>query len=361
MRILAVVVFLLIQLSLNGQNFKSGYVVTREQDTLYGQLEDALDVDLTDSVKFREADKNMLITLKPSAISAFAFDSGRTFRSVNPRNHERVFAKQVESGTIDVLIWQKKNDPHPDMFLVNRKREETVQLTRPKKRRITTEDGKEYTHEDKNYLGSLKYIKGDSTDLKRPRFTEKKIRKDLREFNREHREEYPVSSYIEKRSREYIILGGTAVNVVPFADNTTLRAGVIQTRTRDERTRTFSYLSGIFYVYREKTREVPDFANWNGEMDFRRQIMTFIPVGVRLQTGGENFRPYVYGGLGVAVAKNDSHVVEGSEITGISTQYGYGPNLVVGAGIRLNTGPGSMLVEVAPSVEGIFLNLGYSF
>lgn len=361
MKNLFLAVLLLLPVALDAQTFKPGYVVTNEKDTLYGQLSAELDQELAYGVDFIQRGEDTANSLTPTDLVGFGFESGRTFRKVEPRNHQEVFAKQVETGQINVLIWEKKKERHPDMFLNNKETGETVQLTRPKKRRITTESGKEYSQEDKQYLALLNYIKGGDADDHRPRYNERKIRKDIRTFNEDNREEYPVSSYREKRSREYIIFGGTAVDGIPFSENMRFRAGLIQTRTRDERTRTFSYLSGIFYTYRNRKAEIPDNRNWNGRIENRIQRLSLIPVGARLQTKGERFKPYVYGGLGVGIAKNEEHVIENSEITGNNIQYGFSPILVVGAGVRVKTGKNFIVAEVNPALEGIFMNLGYSF
>lgn len=361
MRLYAAACFLLLQTSLNAQEFRTGYVVTHEKDTLYGELKDGLDVDLSSGVIFKAYNEEKEALLTPSDIRLFVFESGRTFRGVIPKNEDPLFAKQVESGTIDVLLLPKKGAGPPDMILINRRTKEKVHLRRPEKQRITSQEGKEYSREDKNYLEFLEYVKGNDEGLHGLRYSEKPIRKNLAAFNMKRSDTYPVSSYTEERSREYIVLGGAAIEGIASAESTRIKAGIMQTRTRGERTRIFSYFSGLFYTYQHQEREVPDLQNWNGSMEFRRQILNLIPVGVRLQTRNQTIRPYIYAGIGLAVAKNDEYLVEGSVITGTNQNYAIGPGLAGGAGVRIKTGRDYILAEVTPSFLGTFLSVGYSF
>lgn len=361
-----VFLLLLVQNRIFAQQFEPGYILTTEKDTLPGFVLEQIDNELVHEMKFRKDPQSEIQTFTPSEISGFGFGYGRDFRSFRFSSDETVkdnvvFAKEVETGKIDVLVWRRNKNRKPDIFLVNRESRDIVHLTRPKKEFMVTEEGKHFSKEDRNYLRLMGDIKGEGFAQREIRYNEKKIRRDIYAYNQEFGDDFYVFSHTEKRKKEYIFVGGTAVDHL-FNERPRLRVAVIQSRTFVERTNTLSYISGIFYTYREKKEMKPHASRaWDGLSDYKRQWVSLIPVGVMLQTRPGKIRPYVYGGLGLAVAKLEYHIVENASIVGRETSYTYGPTLATGAGARFRMGSTYIVAEIAPTIEGIFFNLGYSF
>lgn len=369
MRIISVAVFLLllVQNQSYAQQFQPGYILSAEKDTIQGFILEQIDSKLVDKMEFRRNMESKIQTFTASEIKGFGFNYGRVFHSfkftdIASKKDRVVFVKEVETGKIDVLIWRLGKNRKPDMFLVNNTTNDTVHLTRPRKKLMKTNDGKQYSQEDKNYLRLLNDIKGEGFTQKEIRYNENKIRRDILKYNREFEDQYEALSYKEKKEREYIILGGAAVDYYSFQDRPRIRAAVIQSRTAVERTNTLSYISGIFYSYREiENVQIPPYKLWEGQVNFRRQLLSFIPIGLMLQTRPASIRGYAYAGGGLAVVKLDDHIVKNVAIQGRDTKYAFGPTLVAGAGVKFRLGSNYLVTEIAPASSGLYLNLGYSF
>lgn len=363
----SVFLLLIVQNQICAQEFEPGYIITTENDTIHGLVLEQIDNELVDEMEFRRSRDSETLIFTPKEIKGFGFSNGRTFRSLKFTDLESkkdrvVFAKEVETGKIDVLIWRVGKNRKPDMFVVNNSTNDTVHLTRPKKKIIKTDDGKRFSQEDRDYLRLLSDIKGKEFKQEEIRYHENKIRKDISSYNEQFGEGYEAFSYKEKKVREYMIIGGTAVNYYSFQERPRIRAAVIQSRTAAERTNTLSYISGIFYSYREiKEMEMPSYYFYRGYHNFRRQVLSVIPIGLMFQTRPAVFRPYVYVGGGLAVAKFDDYLIEYEAIQGTETAYSFGPTLTAGAGLKVRIGANYLVTEIAPASSGLYLNFGYSF
>ncbi|MHA6279527.1 hypothetical protein ACXYMT_05035 [Salinimicrobium sp. CAU 1759] len=368
MRIISLFIFLLL-LSINeifAQDFEPGYIVTLDKDTVQGLVKEGIDGDLVYEMEFRSSSDSEIQKFSPQEISGFGFNYDRTFRSfrfndIASEKEKVVFAKEVETGQIDVLIWRKGKNRKPDMFLVNQASNDTVHLTRPRKK-MTTVDGKQFSQEDRNYLRLMNDIKGEEFQQKEIRYTEDKIRKDISSYNQQFSDAHDAYSYKEKKSREYSFLGGIAVNGPSMKEQLRIRAAVIQNRTAVERTNTLSYISGIFYTYREKKEvSIPTQYFYKGHINFRRQVLSFIPIGIMFQGSPAAIRPYVYAGGGVGVGKLDDYFIEFEAIQGTDTEYVFAPTLTAGAGVKIRVGSNYMVAEISPGSSGLYLNAGFTF
>ena len=94
-----------------------------------------------------------------------------------------------------------------------------------------------------------------------------------------------------------------------------------------------------------------------------QQVLTFIPIGLKLQSDSKSFRPYAYCGLGIAALFNTDHVIRNSLDAGSRTVLLMSLSLNAGVGIAGRIGSQYLLFEVTPTLNGagIFTNLGYSF
>ncbi|WP_324721590.1 hypothetical protein [Salinimicrobium sp. HB62] len=361
-----VLLFLISLQQIHAQEFEPGYIITFDNDTVQGMIKEQVDNDLVHEIEFRSSSDSESKEFNPRDISGFGFDYGRTFRTfkftdIVSEQEKVIFAKEVEKGKIDVLIWRKGKNRKPDMFLINRATHDTVHLTRPKKK-MTTVDGRDFSQEDRDYLRLLGDVKGEEFEQKKIRYTEDKIRKDISLHNQEFSDAYETRSYKEKKEREYILLGGTAVSGPSFQEQSRIRAAVIQTRTAVERTNTFSYISGVFYTYREKKEvSIPTQYFYKGHLNYKRQVLSFIPIGLMFQSSPGTIRPYIYAGGGVGVGKLDDYFIEFEAIQGTDTEYVVAPTLVAGAGLKIRVGSNYLVTEISPGSSGVYLSAGFSF
>ncbi|WP_372919979.1 hypothetical protein [Salegentibacter sp.] len=358
------------------EEFKSGYLVDLESDTLRGFIKEDTDARLAKSLTFKTSLQDSgSKEYTPKELKAFGFDYGRNFKRQRSNLKDSpgfVFTKRLLKGKTDLYVWRKKGQSKPDMFITNNEIDKTVHLVNPSKRKLTAEDGKKFSGKDRKYLGLLNSIKTEQQvqDRKDIRFSEKRIYEDLLDYNRQFSENHPVSEYEEKQVNRYEILVGMPLENAAGA--TQFRVSILRDKQRIERSRNWSYLRGISYRHwGNEDRELPDFKN--GTANYRWQTLSLIPIGVKYQSAKGVIRPYAYAGLGAGLLLMTDYVIENYENTGNDKVFGFGPTANIGAGLKIKLGDGYLLTEITPTIDGVFFNgvtppmeafffnLGYSF
>lgn len=150
------------------ENFQSGFVITNEKDTIYGQILNRIDAKLALEISFiDDIPESKVLKYTVSDLIGFAFDNGRTFERVYIENAtdslSSVFAKKILTGRIDMLIWRHSKGPN-DIFLRNNNDGKFVHITKPTDK-IISKDGNEYKQKDLKFVGLINYVTNNKIGL----------------------------------------------------------------------------------------------------------------------------------------------------------------------------------------------------
>lgn len=348
------------------QEYHSGYIIKQNKDTIYGLIKEGTDEELSLQVEFKEHNDLEKQVFSPGDLRGFRFDNGRTFRQMEnrrktPDQNKYVFAKNIVEGEIDMLVWRQKDFKNPDIFLVNNATGETVHLTGPVKKYFLGEKGKTYSKQDKNYLGLLNYITGKWDDNQEFRYSEKKIRRYIQNYNETYSKGNPGELYVEEVKYDYDMMVGLPVLNWYGNEEIMWRAAVLRNKTYVEKRKHVSYIRGIFYrQWSNPDKEIEE-DHRNGTANYRWQLLNAVPWGIKYQRSAGWIKPYAYLGVGLGIVMMTNYEIVEYENTGSTTDFLFFPTLNVGTGVKFKAGANSILAELTPSLDGVFLNLGYSF
>lgn len=358
MRSITLLLVLAILLSVNvsaQKNFKPGYIVTLQKDTVQGFILEGTDVELGLKMQFKkeQADSDAQ-TYTAGELLGFGFNYGRAFEQkliVNSKENTRdsvyVFAKNIVKGKINVWVWRKEKKDVPALFLLNNESHQAVHLTQSPGKEIKRKDGRTYMGEDMRYVGLLNHIKGDTINNADDnghyiRYEENTISKDIAAYNKKFEKTYPVSKYKEPFKRSYDI----TLLALPTSNHPLFRLGVYQNKNFYEKSKNVSFIKGITLRY-------------NNSTDF----LSIIPIGIKIHAASKAVIPYFYIGLGVAAIRiREHHVNAAHEHLYYKYRYTGFPTINGGAGIKIKVGSKFILFEVTPAFgAGILPNIGFSF
>lgn len=365
--------FLLIILTcqyLNAQSdYKAGYIITTNKDTINGFILNKIDSELANKINFKKNSSEITTTeYTTSELLGFGFGSGRLFKRmrINSKNLTTqdttfVFAKRIVEGKIDLYVWRHKKHNSKDLFIVNNQSERQAHLTKPKKTEIKS-DGKTYSKKDNKYKNYLFYIKNDknieSKTYNKLRYGEKSISKNITLFNSSFKDKYPIMKYKEPFKYNYDVLAGIPFNL--NSDELHFRVGVYRNKTFVEKSNKFSYLSGIIYHHWNEDK-IEDYQSKNATVNYRWQMLNIIPVGIKFQANSKRIIPYYYIGVGLAVLMMTDYIIEDYENVGSQKEFVFLPTINIGVGVKIKVNSNFILAEITPTMNGIFFNVGYSF
>lgn len=349
------------------EGYQPGYIVNFNNDTIIGFIEGKVDSKLSAEVNFK-GKKELESGRKYTAnnILGFGFDNGRDFQSmqlqdVKNLDENHVFAKKIIEGKIDLFLWRTENESKPNFFLTNNETGETVLLRAPVKKNLKNESGREYNYIDKNYLNYLQNIKneGEISSKDEIRYSEKRIKNDVFEFNRRYESEYPVSSYQEKIEYSHDVIVGVPLYL--SSDGMAFRVAVYRNKKRTEKSSSFSIIRGISYQHWSNKDKIIDENFDTGTSNYRWHSLSIIPIGIKYQGNDRILQPYAYVGVGLGVLALTDYVIENFENKGSKTTFSPFPTINLGAGVRIKVGSKFILLEITPSVNAAFINAGISF
>lgn len=349
--------------------YNSGFIITVQEDTIDGYILNNIDSEMAYKINFKEDSLNSRSeTYTTSDLLGFSFDNGRTFDrfSINEsdgfsKDSLYVFAKSVLKGKIDYWVWrhpQKKSD----IFLVNNSTNKTVHLTKPQKDIKSGKDGHTYIKKDLKHMGLLIYIKSDSVNFKssnkKIKYSEKILQEDIYKYNNKFKKNYPISKYTEKVEYNYDLMIGIPIRFQH--DGVFYRAGIYTNKIYVEKSKNKSFISGITYFHWIDNKEW-DYSFELGMLNYKWQLLSIIPIGVKFQGNAKYIRTYGYVGVGLAILMHSDYKIVDFENTGSKTHFFLFPTINAGAGVKIKVGSKYILAELTPSVTGIFINLGFSF
>jgi hypothetical protein len=364
--LISLVCFLIVFTATFGQEqFKNGYIITNEKDTLHGQILSEIDSKLAFKISFRdEASGSEVTSYLVSDLVGFGFNNGRTFERITLRKPESdttsVFVKKVLTGKIDLWIWRNSND-EPDILLKNNSNQKFVHLTKVDDR-PTTEDGKKYTQPNYKFIGLLKHVTDNElkpTSRKKDlKYSERNITGQILSINQKYEEQIPTRSYKEELAFSYDISIGIPFQLDP--KSTELKVGVIRRKTRVEKNTNVSTIRGITY-YGWHEHGGYDNSIENGTSNHRWQLINILPLGLHFQGKHKTIKPYAYTGFGLAILALSDYQIVDSKNTGSKTSFLPYPTVYIGAGLKIKVGSNYLLAEVTPSIWNSTISLGLGF
>ena len=352
--------------------YKPGYIINLEKDTVKGYLLDNIDSKLAFSTKFKAITLNSSgYTVTPSDILGFGFHNGRTFVRMDLKDStkysgavSKVFVKKIIEGKIDAYIWRHRNVNEPDIFLINNFQGKSVHLTPSTKKILQDSLGNTYLSDTKLHIGLLKYVKLDSQGLYYNqnyfRYTYKNIKKDILEYNISHKEIYPVNTYSEEINIEHSITIGT--HVLPaLHDYFNIRIAYQRIKTNTEKSKKISFLKGIVFNYYRSINPDVDLTYYNSNLVYKLQLLNIIPLGIYCQGKSEKIKPYGYLGGGFVIGMDTAHKVNKYQYVGLVRDVIASPSFIAGLGMKIKAGNNFIILESSPILFGIYLQAGYSF
>jgi hypothetical protein len=120
-----------------------------------------------------------------------------------------------------------------------------------------------------------------------------------------------------------------------------------------------SYVRGISYRYWEANR--PDQNINAGLLNYRQQFISLLPLGFNLHGDGGRIEPFINVAMGAVILVEDFYDIENSVVQERKTGVVIFPTINLGVGAKLKVGSNSILTEVVPTPNGVYLNVGYSF
>jgi opacity protein-like surface antigen len=143
------------------QKFLPGFIITRENDTIYGGIANQQDLISVKKCTFKNSQGEVTV-FQPSDIFGYKFNDGRYYISKKLENgnlEESVFLEYLVKGVID-LYYYPSNEGDKYYIL---KDNNLVELANNKKSYKV--NGNNYTKYDKKYIGVLKYLFKDTPEI----------------------------------------------------------------------------------------------------------------------------------------------------------------------------------------------------
>jgi len=357
------VILLTVQNTLKAQiELLPGFIITKENDTINGYLLNEVDSKLNKRIEFFSNTTDTIPdTYTASEIKSFFYSNGRAFISLQ-RKKDSIpeFAKRVTTGKINMFVGHEKVFGKINVYLIRSDTNLNVKLSPPQKKTFS-EGGKTYNRKDKNYIGLLSYITGNTQvnrELNSTGYSEKEIKKYISSYNSEFEESFPSSVYVNNKKASYTLTAGLPFNIK--SEITHFRISAYRDVTYIEKSRNVSFRMGMSYRYWRSDEEVK-IDHQNFDVSYRQQFLSIIPIGVNFHGNPRKIIPYGYVGLGLGILFNSYYEIRQSEITGkVNTVY-YFAAFNFGSGIKIAVNSGYLIVEITPSVNGIFFNFGYAF
>ncbi len=343
-------------------SLKPGFIITHEKDTIKGFLMDEVDSDLSERVKYFKGSTGTEPTIyAPSEILGFGFNSGRIFESITIQNDStEIFAKRIIEGKINMFTRRFVKSNKIGIHLYRSDTNIKIDLKEPVKTTVK-KNGKTYTYKDNMYLGQLALLTNDDVEdlkLSKLKYGKKGIQKHIVKCNESFENDYPAKVYTEAQNLTYDLNVGYFLNSEPY--EFVFRLSIYRDKTNPEKSVKTSRRMGFSYVH-YRGNERLDGSLEEGSTDFSAHSLSIIPVGFRFQGKPRKIMPYGYFGIGLFFVLSSRKIISNYEITGTKYKFGGLPTVNLGIGIKAKVKSNYILAEITPNIEGIFINLGYSF
>lgn len=352
---IAILIFLIFSISnIEAQNnFKSGFIVNTENDTILGFINDKVDSQLSDNIEFKKGKSDKVVVLTPNDIIFFQFESGRKFEKIYRKiDSSNIFGKKHIQGKIDLFIVRTSKGDKSEFYLRNNEIDKSVYLMPPNKRNVT-KNGKEYvTKSNSTFNAKLKAIKEETSSYKPIKYKPKLIIKSVIDYNKKNNGNYLYELFEESIVTSFDVSVGTVIASRESISNL-FRINVSRNVMNRDKNRRFSFYQNVNYT--QFNDEYGIYGEPMTSYEEMYYVLRLIPVGFKFQTDTENVIPYAFASAGLAMFYVNDELDEGD-------RFGISPTLNGGVGLKVKIGANYIFSEVtAHLLEGLILNLGYSF
>jgi hypothetical protein len=134
------------------QDYRSGYVVTNNADTIHGLISYKGNKANSSQCKFKKNKKTKPVIYTPNDIRMYRFDNGKYFISkIAPLSYGKIFLEYLINGTVDIYYYRDKKGEH---YLIDNGDNKLNELTSGDV--IFIMNNQKYSRRDKSYQGLLK-------------------------------------------------------------------------------------------------------------------------------------------------------------------------------------------------------------
>ena len=347
--------------------YRTGYIITIQNDTIHGQILSKVDSELASEISFKSSPSaTESRTYTTSDLIGFRFDNDRTFERLtfadSNTDSTSVFAKRVLKGRVDLWIMrQSGNDA--DFFLKNNTNQKVAHL-RKEENKTFTRDGKKYVQDNLSHVGLIHYVTDHTSaspvekkDVK-TKYSETNIIGHISKINEESKDKIPNYKYHEEVRHKHDISVGIPFELDPGA--TEFKLGFFKRKILVEKTRKLSTLWGVTY-YGWHKHEGFDGSIENGTSNYRWQLINILPIGLHVQGKRKAVTPYAYVGVGLSVLIISDYEIVDYQNTGSVTSILPYPAPFAAAGFQVRIGSGYFFTEVTPSLWNSTISVGVGF
>lgn len=158
-----IILLLLILLSTRLANaqadFRPGYIIKMNGDTLSGEIDYAGDLSMGKSCRFRLNDEDEKVKYSPGDIMGYRFKDGRYFVS-RTLNEGNVFLEFLIKGRINIYYLR---DDTGDHYFLEKEDDKLIEL--PYEEEIRNKDGMSYLYRSNRHIGILNFYMQDAPAL----------------------------------------------------------------------------------------------------------------------------------------------------------------------------------------------------
>jgi opacity protein-like surface antigen len=219
-----VLTFIIIWIAESGfsqTDFRRGYVITNERDTLDGLVDYRVGSGAYQFCEFQKANASEKVRYGPSDIVGYGYLSDKTFESREIRTKEEpsktVFIEVLVKGLVSLYKWN-------DTFYVDKTGQLLQQLTNESKERIV--DGKSVVIYSNQYVGTLNMLLFDCDRLKRRIETVELYERSLTNLVQDYNKCKGAPNVTPKSDKPWVkaswgIAGGVNLSELDFQANST--------------------------------------------------------------------------------------------------------------------------------------------
>lgn len=162
-RSLMTFVFLLSIGCLNAQSdFKPGYVIFPDNDTIYGEIDSRGDKTMSEVCRFKPRKDEPAITYSTDEIAAYRFTEGKFYVSTMLDNGNRVFLEYLINGKLNIYYY--RDNKGEDHYLIDKPGFPLKEIPFEEGVRRTP-DGKDVLYKSTLHFGLLQYYTDDAADF----------------------------------------------------------------------------------------------------------------------------------------------------------------------------------------------------
>ena len=100
------------------QDFRPGYIITRDMDTLYGEIDYRGDILMSTTCRFKAPETKKIKTYTPDDLFGFRFTDSKYYVAETLETGERLFLQYLVNGKLSVFYYRDKEGK--DHYLINK-------------------------------------------------------------------------------------------------------------------------------------------------------------------------------------------------------------------------------------------------